>query len=127
MFTDFYKLQNIDIECNTTYCCKVELNANHEIFKAHFPKNPITPGVCILQIAKELISRIENSSITIKTVKNIKFLSIISPSLVVELTYHITLNTVADNCKEAKIVVCQGETTYTKISLHYELKSYSTN
>ena len=35
----------------------IELNPQHFIYKAHFPTEPITPGVCIVQIAKELLDK----------------------------------------------------------------------
>ena len=55
------------------------LNAEHEIYKAHFPGQPITPGVCLLQIAKELLEDITASSLNICQIKNVKFLSVVSP------------------------------------------------
>ena len=36
---------------------QILLDKNHFIYKAHFPNEPITPGVCIIQIAKELFCR----------------------------------------------------------------------
>jgi 3-hydroxyacyl-[acyl-carrier-protein] dehydratase len=53
LINDFYSVketQNVDGMMNFT----VRLNANHFIYAAHFPENPVTPGVCITQIAKEL-------------------------------------------------------------------------
>ena len=32
----------------------ISLNADNVIYKAHFPSNPITPGVCLIQIALEI-------------------------------------------------------------------------
>ena len=34
---------------------KIRLNPDHEIYRAHFPGNPITPGVCIVQIISEVL------------------------------------------------------------------------
>ena len=33
----------------------LQLDASHVIYQAHFPGEPITPGVCIIQMAKELL------------------------------------------------------------------------
>ena len=33
----------------------IKLDANHFIYQVHFPNEPITPGACIIQIAKELL------------------------------------------------------------------------
>ena len=57
----------------------IVLDAEHFIYKAHFPGEPITPGVCIMQIAVELLSLHCGQNLVIETVKNIKFLKIISP------------------------------------------------
>ena len=52
----------------------VHLNADSAIFRAHFPEFPITPGVCILQIALELLETITGRQLEISEVKNVKFL-----------------------------------------------------
>ena len=57
----------------------IELNANHTIYQAHFPGQPITPGVCLLQIARELLEDYCSHDLEIRHVKNIKFLSVVSP------------------------------------------------
>ena len=55
------------------------LDANHFIYQVHFPNEPITPGACIIQIAKELLEDSLAKRLKIYLVKNVKFLSIISP------------------------------------------------
>ena len=49
------------------------------IYKAHFPGEPITPGVCILQIGAELLSEAAGERLELSVVKNVKFLSILRP------------------------------------------------
>ena len=53
----------------------IKLDANHFIYQAHFPIEPITPGVCIIQIAKELLEDSLAKRLKIYLVKNVKFLS----------------------------------------------------
>ena len=55
------------------------LNASSFIYGAHFPGQPITPGVCILQMGVELLGELLGSRLEVASVKNIKFLSVISP------------------------------------------------
>ena len=33
----------------------IVVNENHFIYKAHFPNNPITPGVCMVQMIEEIM------------------------------------------------------------------------
>lgn len=55
------------------------LNPDHLIYKAHFPGQPVTPGVCILQMLQELLSVEIGKQLFIKNIKNAKFISMMSP------------------------------------------------
>lgn len=59
--------------------CHVSLLPDCIIYKAHFPSEPITPGVCIVQMAKELIETRLERAYEITDIKNVKFLYILSP------------------------------------------------
>jgi 3-hydroxyacyl-[acyl-carrier-protein] dehydratase len=58
---------------------RVALNADNFIYKAHFPDNPITPGVCLIQMAVELYAAAAGGSYRIGMLKNVKFTAPISP------------------------------------------------
>lgn len=76
----------------------VELDSEHFIFKAHFPGQPIMPGVCIVQMVKELLEDCLGKSFRISRIKNVKFLSVISP-----------LETSSLLCRLAKLEECAAE------------------
>ena len=57
----------------------VILNPDHLIYRAHFPGQPVTPGVCILQMIQELLSEQVGTRLYISKIKNTKFISMISP------------------------------------------------
>ena len=58
---------------------RVKLNAESFIYQAHFPNNPITPGVCLIQMAVELFGSLKAVNFNIKTLKNVKFTAPINP------------------------------------------------
>ena len=64
----------------------LRLNPDSFIYQAHFPGEPITPGVCLMQMGKELLEDALQLQLDIKTVKNAKFLSVVSPKETTELT-----------------------------------------
>jgi 3-hydroxymyristoyl/3-hydroxydecanoyl-(acyl carrier protein) dehydratase len=49
------------------------------IFKGHFPEYPVVPGVCLMQIIKELAEKLLEKQITLKGVRGVKFLSVVKP------------------------------------------------
>jgi len=65
---------------NDSCVYRLELNSKHEIFQGHFPGNPILPGVCQVQIVKEIFESVHPEYNCIISSKAIKFLSIIDPT-----------------------------------------------
>jgi 3-hydroxyacyl-[acyl-carrier-protein] dehydratase len=57
----------------------VHLNKEHAIFKGHFPGNPVMPGVCMIQIIKELTEDNIGKNLFLAVSSNIKFMAIINP------------------------------------------------
>ena len=95
----------------------IVLDAEHFIYKAHFPGEPITPGVCIMQIAVELLSLHCGQNLVIDTVKNIKFLKIISPAETPEVCFSVSKVEAEDSKVKAQVSVSGGGETYAKLSL----------
>lgn len=58
---------------------QVHLNKDHAIFKGHFPGNPVMPGVCMIQIIKELTEEATGKNLFLSVSSNIKFMAIINP------------------------------------------------
>ena len=95
----------------------IKLDPEHFIYKAHFPGEPITPGVCIMQIAKELLEEAVSEDLVLSCVKNIKFLRIISPNEVTEICYSLAKISREDDQVKVQVTVTAGEDAYAKLSL----------
>ena len=103
----------------------IELIPSCAIYAAHFPGEPITPGVCIVQMGKELVEELLSEQrstpckLMITKVKNVKFLSIISPNETLQLTYQVKkLITSEDGTSvETQLIVLSEEKPMAKISL----------
>jgi len=72
---------------------ELTINAGHHIFEGHFPGQPVTPGVCMLQMVKELLEKETGKSSQLKKADEMKFLAIIDPqrdpNIVAEISYTI--------------------------------------
>jgi 3-hydroxyacyl-[acyl-carrier-protein] dehydratase len=96
----------------------IKLDANHFIYQAHFPNEPITPGVCIIQIAKELLEDSLAKRLKIYFVKNVKFLSIISPITTPQISciYDKIMSEDNGNAYRVQVHIQSNETPLAKIS-----------
>lgn len=102
---------------------ELELNPECFIYQAHFPGEPITPGVCIMQIGKEVLEDALGKNLQVAAVKNIKFLSVISPKENTSVIYQFKKVEWSENGQDVKaqLVVVAGEEAKAKIS--FTLKS----
>jgi 3-hydroxyacyl-[acyl-carrier-protein] dehydratase len=60
---------------------ELQLDKGNEMFKGHFPDQPVLPGACMLQILKEVLESALNKKIRLKKADQMKFLSIVDPSV----------------------------------------------
>ena len=106
------------LSCRSNISFRLRLNPEHFIYQAHFPGEPVTPGVCILQIGKELLAELLQESLEITHVKNVKFLSVISPLKEKEISYTFKKIETSEDSQEVKaqIIVASDEETKAKIS-----------
>jgi len=67
------------------------LNGSHPIFGGHFPGNPVVPGVCQVQMVRELVEKAIGHPLRLAVSDNIKFLSMINPQQVPQLEFRLTI------------------------------------
>ena len=94
---------------------EVRLNAAHPIYGGHFPGDPVTPGVCILQMACDMMEKIRGNALYIQTLKNVKFMNVIRPNEVPCVHFHFDWTENADAIV-AKCLVINESTTFAKIN-----------
>ena len=95
----------------------VRLNPEWPIYKAHFPGHPITPGVCIVQMVQELLQVLLHRDLSLRQAKNVKYLSIISPEEISDLTVTFwKIEEQPDGCLKVQAQVTSGERLCTKLS-----------
>ncbi len=58
----------------------ISLLAGSEIYKGHFPGNPISPGVCSIQMIRECAEEALNKKLQISEINQCRFLSLLTPA-----------------------------------------------
>jgi len=76
----------------SSFSSTVEINAAHPIFNGHFKQVAITPGVCIIQMIKEVIEEKLKTTLILEEGNNIKFLAMVNPNTNAELTLDLQLS-----------------------------------
>jgi 3-hydroxyacyl-[acyl-carrier-protein] dehydratase len=92
LLDNFYFIRSYE---PTDYSLKalLEFDGTHSIFKGHFPAVPVVPGVCMMQIVKELFEKHSGKTVQLTKVPLMKFLSLINPlvtpTIQIDLLYSI--------------------------------------
>ena len=104
LISGLYSLLKVEID-GSRILADIELNPNHDIYKGHFPGQPILPGVLQLQIVKEVLVSALLENIRLQSASNIKFLSMVDPGQVKSLQLEIEIiSKIEDLCRvSAKI------------------------
>lgn len=55
------------------------INPRHKIFEGHFPGQPVVPGVCMMQMVKEILEQAIQKKTDLVKAHEMKFLAIIDP------------------------------------------------
>ena len=80
LLNDFFIINSITSDEGSAKAT-LELNAMHEIFEGHFPWQPVVPGVCMMQMIKEILEISIGKETRLKKADHLKFLSVINPAM----------------------------------------------
>ena len=74
-FFNIEKLEKADFEIKADLL----INAGHKIFEGHFPGHPVVPGVCMMEMVKEIMEEVLGKKTNLVSAAEMKFLAIINP------------------------------------------------
>lgn len=112
----FFRVKNF-CQTETGFDYIIELNPEHFIYQVHFPENPITPGVCIIQVVKELSIEILQCNLFVKKIDYIKFLNVINPLENREVAVSISISSEGENTHKTSAVVYNQANRFAKLSM----------
>ena len=88
----------------------LHLLPSHEIFKGHFPGMPVVPGVCMVEMMKEILEEVVGKKTKMKKAGNIKFLHVLDPNAYPEIEAELKIkeseNTFIVQQKSKKEIWC---------------------
>ncbi len=103
----------------TTTAADITFCPDHIIYQAHFPGQPVTPGVCILQIISELLEVHFDADLKLNVVKSMKFVKPISPVDDSQVTMTFQQIAESNGMVTVKGDISSGDVLYTRFTLHY--------
>ncbi|MDF2849536.1 hypothetical protein [Sphingobacterium multivorum] len=91
VLADFYTIRSSQVREDGKHLIEISIHPEHPIFDGHFPGRPVTPGVCMLQIIKNITEDLLQTKLRMRSAKNIRFYAIIDPSVHPVLTLELAV------------------------------------
>ncbi|MFM9471475.1 3-hydroxyacyl-ACP dehydratase [Flavobacterium psychrophilum] len=120
LLKDFYKVISLEKNDSQKYLAIILVNENQEVFKGHFPGNPIMPGVCMMQIIKEITEQITERLLIMQSLTNVKFMALINPEVTPELRLELDITVTDDGLVKVKNTTYFNQTVALKLSSVYK-------
>lgn len=118
---NFYTIKSKQIsEDQINYTFEIIINNKHDIFRGHFPDNPVMPGVCMIQIIKEITESVIGKKLFMEKCSNVKFLAIINPDKTPKLTLELQITKI-DSKVKVKNTTKFEDTVALKLSAQYQI------
>jgi 3-hydroxyacyl-[acyl-carrier-protein] dehydratase len=114
----FYKVTDFSAHADKSEF-SIQFNPSHPVYQAHFPGNPVTPGVCIIQMVGELAMEHLKCKLFLRKVSKVRFLNVIQPVENEEI--NLTLSVSGEGqMYQVAATVFSGEHVFSRLSLIME-------
>lgn len=116
---DLFDIKSVAVEGAKIFAI-LNINAQSDIYKAHFPNNPITPGVTEIYFVKKVLeAAFPNKTFTFQFSKQIKFVEVLRPAIT-EVNVEIA-TLIEEDYLIADVEIKKGNTTFLKAKLTYKI------
>jgi 3-hydroxyacyl-[acyl-carrier-protein] dehydratase len=114
---NFYTCHDV-VRSEGEYNSRIEFNPDHSIFSGHFPGQPVVPGVCMMELIKELLQQQTGKTLMLRTAPNVKFLQLLTPAI--RPSVHISFTATGEGYK-VTASARQDDTIHFKLDGHYTI------
>jgi len=118
LIKDFYKVNEVNFN-GSGIDATINLNPDHEVYKGHFPEQPVVPGVIQLQIVKELLEEVLQAKLLMNNIIQVKYLIPITPNENPTLDFSITNKVIDGNRIKSNITIGINDVTFTKARIEF--------
>jgi 3-hydroxyacyl-[acyl-carrier-protein] dehydratase len=119
LLNSFFTLENLTAQSNVLSAVVI-IKKEHPIFEGHFPGEPIVPGVCMMQMIKEITEVSEKRKLRVQEASNMKFLSVIDPRVHETVQASVTVESRDEEIVKISASLFAGDVTFFKLKAAFK-------
>ena len=126
LIKDYYTIENVLKQENGAVRFDINLNADCPVYEGHFPEEPVSPGVCNIQMIKECAEQVAGKSLLLNNLQQCRLTTLVTPIQHPQVEVTILLEEKGDAYK-LKATIGKGEDVYLDLKAELTEDTYKTN
>ena len=126
LIKDYYTIENVLRLENGIVRFEISLKADCQVYEGHFPGEPVSPGVCNIQMIKECAEQVVGKSLLMNNLQQCRLTTLLTPIQHPQVEVTILLEEKGDAYK-LKATIGKGEEVYLDLKAELTEDTYKTN
>ena len=126
LIKDYYTIEDVVKKDDGTTCFQIHLRPDSAVYEGHFPGEPVSPGVCNIQMIKECAEQVAGKSLLLNNLQQCRLTTLVTPILHPQVEVTILLEEKGDAYK-LKATIGKGEEVYLDLKAELTEDTYKTN
>ena len=111
LIKDYYTINAVEPQPDGTTRFAITLKADSTVYEGHFPGQPVSPGVCNIQMIKECAEQVAGKSLFLNNLQQCRLTTLVTPLAHPQVEVKILLEEKGEAYK-LKATIGKGEDTY---------------
>lgn len=122
LLNNFYYLDSLQVT-DTVVKADIRIETDHPILKGHFPQQAVVPGVCMMDMLQEILTKAFNQAFELKSASVIKFLTLFAPPQFTQASWDIQCVASADHLYSVSATLQQDAQVFMKFKGIYSVRA----
>lgn len=109
---NYYKLLDMRRQDAATVICRIALVSDCDVYRGHFPGEPVCPGVCNMQMIKECMEAIVGKKLRLSSITQCRLTALMTPAQCAEVEVRIDVLSVNEESFVIKASIYDSQRIY---------------
>ena len=126
LIKDYYTIENVLKQDDGFVRFDISLNADCPVYEGHFPGEPVSPGVCNIQMVKECTEQVAGKSLFLNNLQQCRLTTLVTPLAHPQVEVKILLEEKGEAYR-LKATIGKNEDVYLDLKAELTEDTYKTN
>ena len=125
LIKDYYTIESVTKGEDGSVRFGITLKADSIVYEGHFPGEPVSPGVCNIQMVKECVEQMVGKPLLMNNIQQCRLTTLVTPVQHPQVEVTVCLEE-KENIYKVKATVGKGEETYLDLKAELTEDIYKT-